>query len=66
MKLCPDCDEPRLSAADGTLQCTNCGWSEEDEIIQHIDGDPRNNDLKNLKIARAEEAIGNADLDDGC
>jgi hypothetical protein len=52
LKLCPDCGEPRLSNADGILQCTNCGWSEEDAVIQHIDGDPRNNDLENLKIVK--------------
>jgi uncharacterized Zn finger protein (UPF0148 family) len=31
LKLCPECDEPKLSAADGVLHCTSCGWSEEDD-----------------------------------
>lgn len=30
-KLCPECGEPKLSAADGVLHCTSCGWSEEDD-----------------------------------
>jgi hypothetical protein len=30
-KLCPQCEEPSLSSADGVLQCHSCGWSEEDD-----------------------------------
>jgi hypothetical protein len=37
LKLCPDCDEPKLSSADGVLGCTNCGWSEEDCELLAID-----------------------------
>jgi ribosomal protein S27AE len=30
-RQCPDCGEHALSDADGVTQCTNCGYSEEDE-----------------------------------
>lgn len=38
-KLCPDCDEPSLSKADGVLQCHSCGWSEDDREPPDPDGE---------------------------
>jgi ribosomal protein L37AE/L43A len=48
-KLCPDCDEPSLSKADGILQCHSCGWSEED----YEPGDPDGECFRGREYASA-------------
>lgn len=54
-KLCPDCDEPSLSKADGVLQCHNCGWCEEedDEWDGDEDRDPDGECLRGGEYASA-------------
>lgn len=37
-KLCPNCGEPSLSDVDGVLGCRECGWCEEDDPEDLLEG----------------------------